>query len=817
MRGKPILLIILLAAASNHLALADGDEKFLLTGKVFDTVGNPVPNVICMVKPGDIQTQTDPSGKFSIHLPRGSYQLILFKEGFSSVQFNLDHPINTSLEFELSPFGENIDVITVTGMRDKKVLGRLNSIEGTLIFEGKKSEVIHMDQLIANKASNNARQTFSRIQGLTIWESDCGGLQLGIGGRGLSPNRSANFNMRQNGYDISADNLGYPESYYSPPMMAIDQIQVVRGAASLQFGSQFGGLVNFKLKQGPTDRPIQLETSQSYGSFGFFNSYNAIGGQIGKLNYYAAYQYRRGNCWRCNSEFNAHNAFLNLNYNLTSKWQIGIEYTFATYLARQPGGLTDKLFLEDPKQSIRKRNWMGINWNILALTSTYKFSPQTTLSFKNFSFLGEKHALGYLERVSRLDPAEFISNPNAPELERDLLSDRFTNNGTELRLLHRYKLFGAYHAFSVGSRYFLGNTWRRQGNASTGENPDFNYLRPDNLEGSDFNFPSRNLAVFGENMFNISDNLSLTPGFRYETISTASDGYYKQRVEDQAGNALLDTNILEDQSNTRSFWLYGLGVSYKWKGMEFYGNYTRNYRGVNFNDIRVVNSSIRVDPKLTDETGFTADLGLRGTALKSILSFDATLFVIHYNNKIGLTSAIDEETNRFFLLRTNIADAIHQGIEFYVEADLAKSFALDSLFTLSVFTNTTVLQASYTNAQETVFEGKKVEYVPELITRTGLTFGYKNWQSSLLYSHTSQQYSDASNAPFQADATFGLIPAYSIWDITTQYKYRQFTGSFTVNNITNEMYFTRRATGYPGPGIIPSDGRNYTITVGARF
>jgi Fe(3+) dicitrate transport protein len=27
------------------------------------------------------------------------------------------------------------------------------------------------------------------------------------------------------------------------------------------------------------------------------------------------------------------------------------------------------------------------------------------------------------------------------------------------------------------------------------------------------------------------------------------------------------------------------------------------------------------------------------------------------------------------------------------------------------------------------------------------------------------------------------------------------------------MYFTRRATGYPGPGILPSDGRSYFMTL----
>jgi hypothetical protein len=41
--------------------------------------------------------------------------------------------------------------------------------------------------LIANKATNNTRQIFAQVVGLTINESSDGGLQLSIGGRGLDP------------------------------------------------------------------------------------------------------------------------------------------------------------------------------------------------------------------------------------------------------------------------------------------------------------------------------------------------------------------------------------------------------------------------------------------------------------------------------------------------------------------------------------------------------------------------------------------------------------------------------------------------------
>ena len=113
---------------------------------------------------------------------------------------------------------------------------------------------------------------------MNIIEYDGAGLQLGIGGRGLNPKRTAHYNTRQNGYEISADALGYPETYYTPPIEAIEQIDLLRGAASLQYGPQFGGMINFKLKDGPSSdhKKIEVISNNRIGSFNQYHSFNSI-------------------------------------------------------------------------------------------------------------------------------------------------------------------------------------------------------------------------------------------------------------------------------------------------------------------------------------------------------------------------------------------------------------------------------------------------------------------------------------------------------------------------------------------------------------
>ena len=48
-------------------------------------------------------------------------------------------------------------------------------------------------------------------------------------------------------------------------------------------------------------------------------------------------------------------------------------------------------------------------------------------------------------------------------------------------------------------------------------------------------------------------------------------------------------------------------------------------------------------------------------------------------------------------------------------------------------------------------------------------------------------------------------------DISGKINFKKIQVEFGVNNLTNEIYFTRRATAYPGPGIIPSQPRNFYL------
>ncbi|MCB0633208.1 MAG: TonB-dependent receptor, partial [Lewinella sp.] len=525
----------------------------------------------------DRRTVTDIDGHFSlVNLPEGDYQLVISYAGKTTYRETIQLVKGQQrIRIQLEDEAQLLTQVNVRADQEESFgLARLRAVEGVAIYEGKKSEVVVLNDLAANLAANNPRQVYGRVAGLNIWESDGAGLQLGIGGRGLSPNRTANFNTRQNGYDISADALGYPESYYTPPTEALDRIQVVRGAASLQYGTQFGGMLNFVFKRPPSDKKISLVSRQTIGSYGFLGTYNQLAGTLadGQFSYFAYYQYKQGNGWRPNSGFDMHNAFAALQWKPTDRLGFGLELTRMHYLAQQGGGLTDALFERDARASYRERNWFQVDWNLLAFTLDYRLSERTRLNVRNFGLLAGRQSLGVLSPINVTDFGE----------NRDLIEGSFKNMGNETRLLHRYRIGTQEHTFVAGFRLYRGLTSARQGTGNDGSGPDFYFLDPENIDKSDYTFPNTNYAVFAEHIFRLGNHWSLTPGIRYEYIHTRAEGYYQQQVYDAAGNLVAESRQEEATSRKRGFLLMGLGASWKPSDKyEFYANFSQNYRAIN--------------------------------------------------------------------------------------------------------------------------------------------------------------------------------------------------------------------------------------------
>ncbi len=790
--------------------------QFSLSGKITNSQGQSLEGAQLHFTSLKLGAVTNKKGVYRFtRVPQGKYVLQVSFLGLKTIDTLIE--VNNQplvINFKLQPASEELsEVVLEERSAEETSALRLRDVDGTAIYAAKKNELILVNKLSANLAANNARQVFARVPGIVVWESDVAGLQLGVGARGLSPDRTANFNTRQNGYDMAADALGYPESYYAPPMQAIQSIEVIRGAASLQYGTQFGGVINLKLKTGNPKKKFSGQTVNTYNSLGYFNTFTDLGGQLGKLNYYSFHNYRAGSGFQNNSAFKALTEHLRFAYRFNARLEIIGEYTYMHYQAQQPGGLTDFQFNNNPSQSLRSRNWFAVNWNLAALTLNIDLNEKTKFNTRTFGLVAERNALGYLNPPNRLDLQPFI--------DRDLLLDDYLNFGNETRLIHRYTLNTLPQIALVGIRYYQGQTDKTQTYGNSGRQANFNPKQDILHPKSDYRFPSKNVAVFAENIFNLSRHFSLTPGFRFEHVNTCAKGFYDSSVRvPLTGEVVIDSLSHENRNSKRSFVLMGIGAAYKLKkGRELYANYSQNYRAITFNDMRVVNPSAAVDPNLKDEQGFNMDAGVRGN-LATWLSADISVFWLSYQNRIG--SVLQKVNDEFFGERivrytTNIAQANIVGFESYIEIDLLKLLKIKSKTTLSLFSNIAIIEGRYSHSNEPAIEGSKVENVPLFNLKTGLKARYKKLGGSLQFTYLSQQYSEATNAEKSATGIAGTIPAYWVMDVALDYQFKKLKVETGLNNFTNNTYFTRRASGYPGPGIISSAPLNFYLGLGIWF
>lgn len=794
---------------SYFLFIALVAESAIISGKIVDHNGKILPEVRVVVNNQMFFSITD--GNISIpDLQVGMVSLVITSNKYQP--YNVDIKIDTInqivdlgvIQLTLAPI--ELDSVLVTGNSgSKNSLERMSEIEGTMVFAGKKNEVIMLSNLNANVVQNNARQVFAKVPGVMVWENEGSGLQINVATRGLSPNRSWEFNTRQNGYDISSDIMGYPEAYYSPPLEAVEKIQIVRGAASLQYGSQFGGLLNYVIKKGNPLKPVHIDVQQTLGNYGLFNSFVAAGGTVNKINYYSFYNNRSGDGWRPNGKYNTQTGYLNLNYKLNNRLSLGYEATYMEYKSQQSGGLTDRMFAQNPQQSIRSRNWLFVPWFLQNINVDYIVNSKIKLNLKIFGLIGERSSVGFVQGVNIPDSINLATRDyNARQTDRQF----FNNVGLEARMLSNYSLFGKEHTLAVGIRW-ANNLTKRNLRGLTNQDIDFGYTNEASAYRDELTFRNINYAVFAENIFRLGDRFTVTPGLRYEIISSTINGK-------------LSNVQLSGQNNQRSFLLAGLGLEFKiTDGVQLYSNFSQNYRPVESSQLTPSSPTDSVSSTLKDGIGYNVDLGFRGS-MRQWLQWDLGVFYLYYDNRIGLIN-VTKPNGNLASMRTNIGTSESKGVEAYLEIDPLAAFIENSMVgNISFFASMAYIQAKYIKwdvPNSTVRPGNYVEYAPNYINRFGATYKKSNFSVTYQLNSVAGTYSDAANTTVSSsNGQNGWIPSYQVMDISATYDFlKRFSVKLNVNNLLDQKYFTRRASGYPGPGLMPADGRLYSITVSIKL
>lgn len=705
-----------------------------------------------------------------------------------------------------------LDLREVTVGERKNVIHteRLLDVHHTYITAGKKSEVIQIDGVNGNIAEKTGRQIFAKIPGVFVYDMDGSGNQVNIATRGLDPHRSWEYNIRQNGIITNSDMYGYPACHYSPAMESIQRVELVRGTSSLQYGAQFGGMINYVTKSPDTTRAFTFETVNSAGSFGLCSSYNAIGGKVGKLIYSAYYQKRHSDGYRKNAKSDAQSQYVSLMYEFSKSFRVKAELGRSEYVYQIPGPLTDAMFREDPRQSTRSRNYFNPDIYVPSIVADWKVNRDTQLKLTTSGVYGMRNSVMFDAFANVPDTISRVTNAYRA---RQVDIDNFKSFTSELRLTHQYDVLGFRNVVAGGVQYMHNKLRRRQlGKGTTGS--DFNLTITDPQFGRDMYLTTDNIALFVENLIFITPHLSLSPGVRVEKGSTDMTGEI----------AYYDPQNLPN-SIRHSFPLFGISTQYKiGEHSRAYAGFSQAYRPVVFKDIIPGSVLERVDKNLKDATGYNLEAGISGH-IREVLRYDIGLFQVMINHRMG-TVSMKDENGIAYLYRTTTGDSKTRGVEAYLEYTAFKQYNGGEPQTeLSFFTSTSCFDAKYvrgttvSNGENTSVAGNRVEGVPTWISRNGIQFQYKKLSLTAQYSYVSSNFANPLNiVEPSANGTIGKVPGYGLLDLNaTLYIGQHYKLRFGVNNITDKQYFTKRPTMYPGAGVWSSDGRSLGISFGIRI
>ncbi|MGB4849610.1 MAG: TonB-dependent receptor [Saprospiraceae bacterium] len=698
---------------------------------------------------------------------------------------------------------KTLNNIIIKSYRVADIPTQLNDVHDAYLIGGRKTEVLPVSELSVNIAEKTGRQIFAKIPGAFIYDMDGSGNQVNIATRGLDPHRSWEFNVRQNGIMINTDIYGYPASHYSPPMEAIKNIEIIRGTASLQYGAEFGGMINYVTKTPDTTKSISFENLTSAGSFGLFSTFNSLGGKVGKLTYYTYYHHRVSDGYRDNSRSDAQAQFASLKYDFSDKLSLRAEFGRSQYRYQIPGPLTDSMFYANPRQSTRSRNYYSPDIYVPSLTLNWNINTNTMLQWVVSGVYGNRSSVefeGFADKADVIDPVTLQYKPRAVNI------DKYKSRTSEARIIHHYQIGNLKSVVSAGLMYMNNNMHRlQQGKGTTGS--DYN-LSITGDWGRDLFYKSRNIAFSIENMIYVTPSLTVSPGFRYDRGKTDMIGYISYLDPADIPNR-IDHNIPA----------FGINAQYRFKtNARIYGGISQAYRPVLFKDIIPGSTLERANKDLKDAFGYNAEIGVNGR-MGDWMKYDVTIFRVLYQNRLGNLLLTDNNVN--YIYKTNIGDSHTNGVEFYAEVMPVRSRTTY----ISVFTSTSYMKAIYENATLAVgsenrdISGNEVESVPRWISRNGLNINYKSLRTTLQYSYVDKSFAEPTNQEKPTpNGAKGIVPAYGIWDINMSFRFAtRFVLKASINNVADKQYFTKRPLFYPGPGVWSSDGRSFVISLGVKI
>ncbi len=721
--------------------------------------------------------------------------LVLLRTPWAAADTDVDAggtPAPPAASSQESALARDVEDVKVRGTRMDRRFPP--PVDGTHVLAGKKITRVLIDER-PPQASASHRQNLALVPGLLVSEvTNQAWASLSYRGLG-EPHESWNLLFMRDGVPIVPDMYSYPAAYIQPPVESIARIDFVRGGASLLYGPQPGGALDFVSREPDEARRLKPKARGIAGSYGLYQFYGSIEGTVpseeGKTRaaYLADVQHTTFDGMRPNADGTLTHGSAMARFDVGNGERITLRFdTFNADLG-EPGGLTrarydrDRTAASTPFDRIRIRR--------LAPEVRYERSLSSDTTF-------EARVFGaFVDRTSRRQASTSFGLDADPANTSVLQSQRFWTLGTQARLRRDWRLSGNTQTLAVGFQVFGSYAPVRVDKGLSAAD--------DQGLGAPLVRSERRghvVSLFGEHLFTFG-RLRLVPGARLELIrqnvAESLDRGVGSPTDGRSAGA--PNGVLGNGSSVEPVVLPGVGASYLFDiGLEPYVNVTRGYKPKLYNDAFTFQSGVNVASSFNPSYTLSSEMGVRGRPT-SWLSCDASAFHITFDDQIGFFA-----NDQGGATRTNVGSMRNRGVDLAAEVDPLGVLAIRGAGALTFYGNVSILDARLTSGP---FEGTRPQYAPTHLVRTGLFYRFGQRAKLALLGTFLGRHSGADNAHPLFE-----IPAYQVWDVSAEIAVPKtslavFGG---INNLGDERYFARVRPG-GGGGIDPAFGRNVFVGV----
>lgn len=578
----------------------------------------------------------------------------------------------------------------------------------TSVREATKNVNVIEKEEIKRSGAKTITDLLKTIPGVTVSEGYTGNGVIDVRGQGAGVH--SNVLVLLNGVSLNTIDLAGPDLSIID-VNNIERIEIIPSGGVVYGDKAVGGVINIITKsQGSS---IKLET----GSFGYENFGANINEDIGNFSIHTDFSRALKDGYREKTNSRKENFGLGLDYDINESNKINFSYSYNESDILYAGSLTKAQLEADRTDSISGSGAFFTRKNNYSLAYEY---DKENLKIENTVNFNKKFSEGWSK-----------------------INTSYLNNDFKVK-------------YNFGKNSLIAGAEVSEGKSKI-----------DSGYGND-ELQKNQMGTFVLNKYQVSEDLSASLGYRYETLK-------------------LKYNKLKDEKTSNQD-LFSAGLNYIYSDSgSFYSSFEQNYRTPNTDEYAYGTSDLK--PQLSD----TLELGIRdyfgNTYFTGAIFSTSTENEIIYNSLTYNNENIPGNTER-------------------------KGLELSTKTYLETFTITQGYTYIDAKIKDGTYEGKAIPWVPENKYSIKAEYDLSNLSLGLEYSYIGSMYaiSDWENKAEK-------IENYSIMNFSSSYKFKEFNLFGGINNLLDEKYnnYAVYSTSKKRIGYYPAEERNYYLGLSYEF